>query len=149
MLTKEQQRLAAQAIRDDEFNFRSPIPADPVGSDVERSSPRSDPQGDPCDSPQTSLETHRNAAARGPSDNGPRLPLDAQLENLRKHLRQAHELVGRELYAICEAKLARGLTVADKLTLQAALIRIGNEISEIAQMVDQCQLSITLTTPKP
>lgn len=69
--------------------------------------------------------------------------LTEQLENLRKHLRTAHELVGRELYAICEAKLARPLSAADKMILQSALLRMANEIHDITQMVEQCQLSAT------
>ena len=124
----------------------------------EFSSPRNEQPSAPREIPQN---TSGDAAPRvGESDNLPArsllpvadplalpLPLDKQLENLRLHLQRAHQLVGRELYAVCESKLPR-LTAADKSTLQTGLLRIANEIHDITQMVEQCQLAVTFAKTK-
>lgn len=133
MLKPRDIQLAEAAARDDEQFPQSAL------------AKQSNPQADVGALPDAGLSLQPSSVSRAPATPFNPRPegLSDQLENLRKHLRTAHELVGRELYAICEAKLARPLSASDKMILQTALLRMANEIHDITQMIEQCQISIT------
>lgn len=137
MITARDKQLAAQAAEELDYHgeqLSAPAQISNVGN-------LSSPQAEVGVPPDAGLPELAKPFHTVPT---PAVSLSGQLDNLRKHLRQAHQLVGRELYAIVEGKLARPITATDLSALKTGLLRIDNEVHEIQQMVQALQMELAL-----